>query len=60
MHLNAVAAPHMLWHRHWNKTGILFHSEAELPLTRASLLPCRGKVVVRIYNRVGDVCTVSN
>lgn len=50
MHLNAVAAPHMLWHLRGNKTGILFHSEGELPLTRASHLPCRGKVVVRIYN----------
>lgn len=51
MHLNAAAALRMLWHRRrGNKTGILFHSEGELPLTRASHLPCGGKVVVRIYN----------
>lgn len=31
MHLNAVAALRMLWQRHGNKTGILFHSEDELP-----------------------------
>lgn len=43
MHLNAVAALHMLWQRRGNKTGILFPSEGELPLTRASHLPCRRK-----------------
>lgn len=33
-----------------NKTGISFHSEGKPPLTRASHLPYRGKVVVRIYD----------
>lgn len=50
MHLNAVAALHMLWHRRGNKTGILLHCEGELPLTRASHLPCSGKDVIWIYN----------
>lgn len=56
MHLNAVAALRMLWHRRGNKTGILFRSEGELPLTGASHLPRGGgKVVIRIYNCQGGL-----
>lgn len=50
MHLNAAAALRMLWHRRGNKTGISLCSGGELSLTRASHLPCGGKVVLRIYN----------
>lgn len=53
MHLNAVAAPHMLWHQRGNKTGGLFFVYYEdFPLLEPLIYPAAGKAVARIYNRL--------